>query len=234
MKTELKPLQLKQDPTTPSKKTLLFISYMLAQQGIALVYSLGGGLTYTGTIALVISCILGYIVINHCRSYNGTSTPLNKTVYKTVIIRVLEIFGTLFIWNILYKNLILTGTIEQQSTNQQTINNFLNSPLSTAFIIFFTCVMAPFIEEFCFRYLFMFNNRTKTRVIISTIMFTLAHLIQQPLSTPIDVWFLYFGQYFIIGFWLGYNYYKNQNYSQNVLIHASWNVLSMSMILLLG
>ena len=208
---------------------------MLAQQGIALIYSLGGGLTYTGSIALGIIIFLSYIIIKHCLSYNGTNKKVHfdKQFYKTTAIRVLEIFGTLFIWNMLYKNIILHNTVGE-STNQQTINSFLNAPLNTAFIILFTCVLAPFIEEFCFRYLIIFNNRTKARVITSTILFTLMHLLQQPLSTPIDIWFLYFGQYFIIGFWLGYNFYKNENYSQNVLIHALWNTLSLSLILIFG
>lgn len=208
---------------------------MLAQQGIALIYSLSGGLTYTGSIALAISTFLGYLIIKHCLSYDGTHTKVqfDKQFYKTILIRVLEIFGTLFIWNILYKNIILHNNIGE-STNQQTINSFLNTPLNTIFIILFTCVLAPFIEEFCFRYLIIFNNKTKARVITSTILFTLMHLIQQPLSTPINIWFLYFGQYFIIGIWLGYNFYKNENYSQNVLIHALWNTLSMSLILIFG
>lgn len=85
---------------------------------------------------------------------------------------------------------------------------------------FNTCIWAPIREEFTYRYVMIGNigNMSKTALIVSTILFSCAHL-----STNIIHWM----EYFFIGLVWAYSYYKTESLEVSSAMHMLNNLIGI-------
>lgn len=225
-------------PNNFLKKVGLFVLLMLIQQVIAIIGSSSAYTPFLGIFLIILAFYIGKKTIEFCLSYQPNNEPIPTDWKKSVLKHYVLLFVTMFGYNILYKTFIYNPTSE--STNQSTITSMLSTPLSSIFVIGFTLLIAPFIEEFCFRYLLLnkyLNDDKKSKqmimIILSSLCFGLLHMINQPLSTPFLAWVQYLGQYMILGLFFANNYVKSKNYKQSVALHITWNTSAFLFTLLI-
>lgn len=124
------------------------------------------------------------------------------------------------------------------SSNQQALNALAKTKIGHYYMFFLTVVFAPIVEEFMFRfciikpnaYIDHFKLNNKWRFAISVALFAFAHMMVQlnQLNTITQQknFILAFGQYLILSIVLAYNYYRSNNYWENVIFHGSYNCLA--------
>ena len=225
------------------KSLLLFIYMFIGQQLTTVVYYIGVNF-HAKPIGLLLGILVAWIFIKSAISYqaNYDSFKPLKGIIKKVIGYVALLYAISIIWGQLGPKLLKLNLNGQTSQNQSSILSFLNDPWSTIFIIIMTVIIAPIIEEFCFRYLIIKpekQNHNITRLVISTVAFAFMHVGEQLPSVinhhlTFTAWFFYFSQYAIIGIILVTVYNKYRNYKLNVLIHASWNTIAIAIAIILN
>lgn len=166
---------------------------------------------------------IAYYGVIKCLSLDETSLTKDKhLLFKTVGLRFISLFGAMIGYRLF---LFALGVQQSVSDNQASLNSLLDSPLRFVFLLVMAIAIAPFIEEFCFRYLMLYKvKHQKLMMIISALLFAFAHMIRQSLNL---YWFTDYIQYFIIGIFFAYNFVKSQSYKQSVLLHSLWNVVSV-------
>lgn len=116
------------------------------------------------------------------------------------------------------------------SANQQAINEVKR--LVPVLLMWFTmCIAAPIMEETIFRlavFKLILPGKDKTALVVSTILFALAHM--QTEVTKFIAW----PPYLIMGFILGYLYYKTKKIEVSTTVHMLWNSFSLLLPVLLG
>ena len=161
------------------------------------------------------------------------SIPWSETL-GNVVIGVLLILGG-NIASTIFTNLfnLITGTPEQISVNQLSIERSLTGPFWFV-MVFIAVVLAPVVEELVFRKAFfsLFKKPT-TALIVSSVCFGLIHVTTEILSGDFLLAFSTGVSYIIGGVVLGYVYIKNkQNIYINMLVHAGYNLFAMVISLL--
>lgn len=219
------------------KSLLLFLYLFIGEQLTTVVYYLGKNF-HVEVIGLIASIIVAWWFTKTALSYHSNYKSLEPQpgIVKKVIGYVALLYTTSLIWMQLGSKLLQLSLNGKTSQNQSSILSFLNNSWSTAFIIIMTIIIAPIIEEFCFRYLIIKptkQNYNLLRLIVSVFAFSYMHVAEQLPSVlhhqlTFAAWFFYFIQYAIIGIILTTTYNKYRNYKLNVLIHASWNTIAIA------
>lgn len=171
---------------------------------------------------------IAYYGVIKCLSLDETSLTKDKhLLFETVGLRFISLFGAMIGYRLF---LFALGVQQSVSDNQASLNSLLDSPLRFVFLLVMAIAIAPFIEEFCFRYLMLYKvKHQKLMMIISALLFAFAHMIRQSLNL---YWFTDYIQYFIIGIFFAYNFVKSQSYKQSVLLHSLWNVVSVILMVI--
>ncbi len=163
-----------------------------------------------------------------CLSLDETSLTKDKhLLFKTLGLRFLSLFGAIIGYRLI---LFALGIQQTVSDNQASLNSLLDSPLRFVFLLVMGIAIAPFIEEFCFRYLMLYKvKHQKVMMLISALLFALVHMIGQSFNL---YWVTDYIQYFIIGIFFVYNFVKSQSYKQSVLLHSLWNFVSVMLMVI--
>lgn len=199
-------------------------------------------------VELILDALLIYLIFNFKRPQKSIKLVLTdpKTGFKRWFNNLLLFLIASFVYSGLVSNLLrLHLNNHQTSVNQSSILSYFHFGLIPILaIIVSTVIIAPFIEEFCFRVMLIqpeLNDANSTRsdhwrlisqIILTTVFFALMHMIAQPYTGHEHIYWFYFGQYFIVGLWLALNYVKFNNYKFNVFLHMSWNALSILVAIL--
>lgn len=225
------------------RSLLMLLVISAGQQVVFFCYDFGVGLgaKWFGTIfALFVAWLFIKWVISY-RSNRAAMTLKAPHLLVTAVGCDVLVYGLTFLWTLFGPQLLgLNTTTSATSENQQTIVSFLQGGWSTAFILVMTIVVAPFLEEFCYRYLLIKPQRqhhNRWRVLGAVVFFALAHVAEQLPQVAagklnISAWFYYFMQYAIMGFVFAELYNRKRNYKLNVVTHGLWNAFSMTMALL--
>lgn len=134
-----------------------------------------------------------------------------KTIFKSFVITLIFTFVILLMVYILNK-------LGLESINQINIINSLNNLYIIKLIIFI-----PIVEEIVFRYSFRFINNTYLYIIISSLIFSLLHIIGSNI--------LYLIPYSLIGIMLCYIYVKTDNILCSMLSHMFYNLINLLLFL---
>lgn len=125
------------------------------------------------------------------------------------------------------------------SANQHLLISLFHSGWAGAAVtIGTTLVVAPLIEEFCFRYLVLTPTRhqhERWRLTVAIGGFSLMHVAQQLPQVAAGqlsllAWLYYFVDYAIIGAGLSLLYRRYRQYGLNVMAHATWNLVALLMM----
>lgn len=232
------------DPdNTWSKIALLLITFFGEQIGLlffALITSLIGPkhLTIGMTLGAITSLFWLYWIIQIPFNFKSNIQPYtykrwyqNPWVFAALNVLVILIMSAT--WGFIALECLGLKSGQMLSQNEQNINSFMHHTISLTFIMIMSIVVAPIVEEFCFRYLIIGadkNNHHLTwlKLILSVVLFALIHLVSQlnsPHTTPIE-WLYYFVAYALIGLDLTVIYYKHRNYQLNVICHGTYNLIA--------
>ena len=228
---------------------LFLLIFGLEQAGL-FIFTIGFHY-HLATLFWILELVLDLMLIYIIFSYKATQSPLTKIMpdFKTGFKRWFNDLLLLMVVSVTYSNLMmrvlgLNLNNHQVSVNQNSILSYFKFGLTpTLAIIASTIVIAPIIEEFCFRVLLIQPDlkrdhktsstiRLTAQIILSTAFFALMHVLAQPYFGHEKVYWFYFGQYFVIGLWLALNYVKFNNYRFNIVLHISWNTLSIMIALI--
>lgn len=225
----------------------LMIYLILAQQFVFAGYYIGHFMQIEW-LGFLIAAILSYLVIRLPLSYNSNyqaiynNKPQVEKPLLTAILNVLTAYLISICWNIGGSRLLgLKLGSQGTSQNQQSITSFIGNNWSTLTILMMTIIVAPIIEEFCFRYLIIKPTKqehNRIRLITSILLFSFLHVGEQLIQVfsgqlSLMTWLFYFGQYAVLGSVLAYTYNKHRSYSLNVMTHGIWNTLSMTIAILI-
>lgn len=236
-------INTKQDAFGFYKSLLLFIYIFIGEQLTTIVYYISVNF-HAKPIGIILSLVIAWSFIKTAISYqsNYNSFQPLKGITKKVIGYVTILYITSIIWGQVGPKLLNLNLNGQTSQNQSSVLSFLSDSWSTIFIVIMTVIIAPILEEFCFRYLIIKPKRQShnlLRLVISVISFAFMHVGEQLPSVinhqlTFPAWFFYFSQYAIIGIVLVLTYNKYRNYKLNVLIHASWNSIAIIIAIILN
>lgn len=225
------------------KSTLLFLTMLIGEQLSTIVYYTGSNF-HLKLVGLIFGILIAWLFIKTAISYqsNYESLQPRKGITKTVVGYVALLYILSVTWGQIGPKLLNLNLNGQTSENQSSVLSFLSDPWSTVFIIIMTVIIAPILEEFCFRYLIIKpkkQNSNIIRLIISVVAFAYLHVGEQLPSVlhhqlTFAAWFFYFTQYALIGIILTTTYNKYRNYKLNVLIHASWNTIAIAIAIVLN
>lgn len=229
-------INTKQDVFGFYKSLLLFIYMFVGEQITTVVYYISVNFQ-AKAIGLLLSLVIAWLFIKTAISYqsNYESFQPLEGVTKKIIGYITILYIASIVWSQVGPKLLNLNLNGQTSQNQSSVLSFLSDSWSTIFIVIMTVIIAPILEEFCFRYLIIKPKRQSynlLRLIISIISFAFMHVGEQFTSVinhqlTFPAWFFYFSQYAIIGIVLVITYNKYRNYKLNVLIHASWNLIAI-------
>ena len=169
-------------------------------------------------VTLIITCELIFKYLSNRKQLS----KVNKQMIVQGLYHALGMLLLMALWSIALiplKSFNLNGT----STNQSTLESISKAnAISQLFIIIMTCIAAPIIEEFLFRYLIITPyKKGKSRIIatiLSAILFATVHMLVQ--YTSIQTL-----EYLTISTYLSIYYYKNNNIEQNMFIHGCYNTI---------
>lgn len=180
-------------------------------------------------VTLIITCALIFKYLS-----NRKQLPkVNKQMVVRGLYHALGMLLLMALWSIaltLLKSFNLNGT----STNQSTLESISKANvISQLFIIVMTCIAAPIIEEFLFRYLIITPyKKGKSRIIatiFSAILFATVHMLVQYTSIHNShqaiIALIQTLEYLTISTYLSVHYYKNNNIEQNMFIHGCYNTI---------
>lgn len=130
------------------------------------------------------------------------------------------------------------------SGNQEMINLMLTSnPVSLVITVLMTVIGAPIIEELVFRKSFFgLSSKKKISIVfISALAFGAIHVVESILNIALSTGdtyaiiqeLLYLISYFMSGLALGFGYYQSKSIVPVILAHATWNLLSVILTLLM-
>lgn len=180
-------------------------------------------------VTLIITCALIFKYLS-----NRKQLPkVNKQMVVRGLYHALGMLLLMALWSIALiplKSFNLNGT----STNQSTLESISKAnAISQLFIIIMTCIAAPIIEEFLFRYLIITPyKKGKSRIIatiFSAILFATVHMLVQYTSIHNShqaiIALIQTLEYLTISTYLSIYYYKNNNIEQNMFIHGCYNTI---------
>lgn len=180
-------------------------------------------------VTLIITCALIFKYLLNRKQLS----KVNKQMVVQGICHALGMLLLMALWSIALihlKSFNLNGT----STNQSTLESISKANvISQLFIIIMTCIAAPIIEEFLFRYLIITPyKKGKSRIIatiFSAILFATVHMLVQYTSIHNShqaiIALIQTLEYLTISTYLSVYYYKNNNIEQNMFIHGCYNTI---------
>lgn len=180
-------------------------------------------------VTLIVTCALIFKYLLNRKQLS----KVNKQMVVQGICHALGMLLLMALWSIALihlKSFNLNGT----STNQSTLESISKANvISQLFIIIMTCIAAPIIEEFLFRYLIITPyKKGKSRIIatiFSAIFFATVHMLVQYTSIHNShqaiIALIQTLEYLTISTYLSIYYYKNNNIEQNMFIHGCYNTI---------
>lgn len=180
-------------------------------------------------VTLIVTCALTFKYLLNRKQLS----KVNKQMVVQGICHALGMLLLMALWSIALihlKSFNLNGT----STNQSTLESISKANvISQLFIIIMTCIAAPIIEEFLFRYLIITPyKKGKSRIIatiFSAIFFATVHMLVQYTSIHNShqaiIALIQTLEYLTISTYLSIYYYKNNNIEQNMFIHGCYNTI---------
>lgn len=239
------------NPSTIWKKIGWLLFIFAADQLSVVLFNLGiivfGNNNLGMGVGLVIALIWIYCLLQLPFRFKANNEPYRyikkwQNPYAIASINVICIMVANVIWFIIGTKLFNLHQGQLTSQNQQNIMSFTHNSLSLTFILLMAIVVAPIVEEFCFRYLIIGPDKNnhhliKTKIALAIILFALVHVSSQIAQviqgqTTIQEWIYYFVVYSIIGADLTYIYYKKRNYKLNILCHGAYNLVAMVIALI--
>ncbi len=159
--------------------------------------------------------------------------------YRSILKEYLKNFKLKYIYIILAYWVIgfLLMIISNYIINYLIFNNGIsNNELANREILYnnkiiysFTlAVLIPFVEEICFRLEFKRNLNSNKFIIISSLLFALAHLLS--ISKIIEI--IYIIPYFILGLTFSLIYNKTDNIISNIIAHMFHNLITVTILLI--
>lgn len=216
----------------------LFIFFFIYQQLITIGFNLGYILS--PALGLFIGLIMIGFGLYMLWQYKISQQAVPKikqlpgSWISWILILDVVIYSLNIAWAIFGETILKLNMHGNSSQNQQSIMSYFHHGVTPAiFMILLAIVIAPAIEEFCFRVLIIKPTKDKSqvinilRVVFSVLLFGLVHTIQQLGKIDPKIELFYYGQYCIIGLILALNYYHFRNYRLNYFLHMSWNIVSL-------
>jgi len=132
-------------------------------------------------------------------------------------------------------NIIISYLTGGMASNEE--NNRLIIEHYPIYMVIYTCIMAPIVEELTFRGNFKYAFRSdKTFVIVTSIVFAAIHVFSSGLSyiiaNPVEL--LYLIPYGAVSTALALSYVRTDNVYTSIVIHSLHNTLSTILIILAG
>lgn len=147
---------------------------------------------------------------------NDLKNIRNDLNIKNIIIIVL------FLVLSFISNVILVNILKQEASNQETVASILKSfPILALPAI---CLFGPFVEEVIYRLPYKKNWLS---IIISTIVFTLAHMSSFSLAQT-----LFLIPYLFLSISFSFAYFKNENIILSTIAHILNNLISVVLLLI--
>ncbi len=179
-------------------------------------------------IAQLISSVIitSLLIIMYFKSLKGHFSFFKnyKLVFKTLGYALLVYFVTIC-YNLF---LPFVGGSGEDGSNVALIKESMKKQFWIMFLL--VVVIGPIIEELLFRFVLFKCLKKKVSyvwlLVISTILFTIPHMISLVKSN--DVWgdVLALPKFMIIGGMLGSYYYKNEQIGRVILVHMVYNIIS--------
>lgn len=210
---------------------LIFFVYLIVGGQATTQFTQGHNLLGTGlalaTDFLAVSMIA--TIVRHV--YVEIQT--NKPVRFPKITLKLFVCWLLFASMLLFTTMFLANFIPQSENQVLTNNTFAGlSPYALILVSFQTAFVAPVVEEFFFRYMFLTVNHVPRALFIGlascgTLLFALAHCIPMSITT-----LLQFAVYLLCSVILTSAYLKTKNIWFSISLHMLNNILSVIILLM--
>ena len=168
-------------------------------------------------IFILIFCIANVYISKKIMKFMLLDKNLIIKYLKKEVKNVLkELFKYLIFHIILY--IVTSSYITGISQNTEVLNELFSSMY--IFTLFYTIIIAPYLEEIIFRYgLYNIINNKYIYVIFTTFIFSAIHVLDDSNSL------IYIWQYVPISFYLTYKYYKTRDLLTVIAIHSFHNLL---------
>lgn len=162
-----------------------------------------------------LTIIIGYIILKRDELKEDFKN-IKNTHYKSNIILFLIVFAITEICTLIFPKIF-----NIMITNQNNIVNNLETMPVITFIK--SCLLAPIYEEILFRKNFKnsFNNKWLF-IIVTSLLFASLHCLT--IKSMIEL--VYFPLYFLLGGFLGYIYYNDNNILTSIKYHMLNNILA--------
>lgn len=231
-----------QQPMPGIFKTICLMVFLIIVEQLFPVFQLIGSQIDFSSMGVVSVLVATPLLIRWLSSYpQATSIELPSKSGKIIFKAWAVTFLLTIFWSLLMQTIIAIFKITDAtnvSQNQENLNSYMNSPVSFIFVALLAIIIGPIIEEMVFRYLIMRPTPAQRKWVrwvlnsLSVSLFTLAHLAEQLFNTSLFNLINISGSYFILAGVLTYVYAKYRNLWLNIAIHASWNVLALTISLL--
>lgn len=143
-----------------------------------------------------------------------------------IILGLLSVYAVLIVVSLIMAGLKLVPSV---SANQQALDELVKL-VPFPLIWFTSAIAAPIMEETIFRlgiFKLLFPGKDKIALVVSAILFAGVHMTTEITNFVTGL------PYLVIGFILGFLYYKTKKIEVTVSVHVLWNTISMVLSVLL-